>query len=514
MAYPEKRVSRDGKPYYRARFKQPDGMLGTVKGSDGKAIKFPTKRTAQAAGDAAERAADAEAARGRWAPPEEKRLTFGQYRAKWWKRQELADSSTESYGYAFKHMARFDGMTFDQLRDAADEINEWEREERTTGAASSAATYRRILHLILEDAVEEGLLPTNPAAKRRGRGKRAGRSATRGPERAHTGMLGALLVAERASLLSGRDDEFVATVLKAYTGMRWGEIVGLETQYVRDRAIRVEHQLYELSAGGFVQQPPKDDSYRTIDAPEWLIALVRAHLAATRPGLCDCHRLRLVFRGRSGSARNRTAGASMAAVARAAGVSTGTVSNVLNRPERVRPDTRAKVEKAIAELGATEPADGEAAHWRRSGHGSWIFTPAATGWYPKKGRVERHPVPISAEPWPGVPVRGRGAKVRATASWAPIKMGLTRHGLRHGHRTLMEELGVPKVLMDERMGHTDTSVSANYAHVTDTMRARLVEDLTTAWGASLDARLSLCPTSAVPALERLLRGREAARAEL
>ncbi|MDN5892547.1 MAG: LacI family transcriptional regulator [Nocardioides sp.] len=38
-------------------------------------------------------------------------------------------------------------------------------------------------------------------------------------------------------------------------------------------------------------------------------------------------------------------------VARTAGVSLGTVSNVLNRPDRVSPATRAKVEKAMRELG-------------------------------------------------------------------------------------------------------------------------------------------------------------------
>lgn len=38
-------------------------------------------------------------------------------------------------------------------------------------------------------------------------------------------------------------------------------------------------------------------------------------------------------------------------VAKLAGVSMGTVSNVLNRPETVRPENRAKVERAIAELG-------------------------------------------------------------------------------------------------------------------------------------------------------------------
>src|ERR1700712_2354102 len=44
-------------------------------------------------------------------------------------------------------------------------------------------------------------------------------------------------------------------------------------------------------------------------------------------------------------------GASVKDVAPAAGVSLGTVSNVLNRPERVRPVTRERVERAMAELG-------------------------------------------------------------------------------------------------------------------------------------------------------------------
>ena len=43
--------------------------------------------------------------------------------------------------------------------------------------------------------------------------------------------------------------------------------------------------------------------------------------------------------------------AGVKAVAAAAGVSLGTVSNVLNRPEVVSPLTRAKVEAAMASLG-------------------------------------------------------------------------------------------------------------------------------------------------------------------
>jgi len=53
--------------------------------------------------------------------------------------------------------------------------------------------------------------------------------------------------------LSGRDDEFAAVVLKGHTGMRWGEIVGLERNFVRPASVRVEWQLYELDSGESVQ---------------------------------------------------------------------------------------------------------------------------------------------------------------------------------------------------------------------------------------------------------------------
>ncbi len=71
----------------------------------------------------------------------------------------------------------------------------------------------------------------------------------------------------------------------------------------------------------------------------------------------------------------------------------------------------------------------------------------------------------------------------------------------------MEEIGTPKVLMDERMGHIDTSVSADYAHVTDSMRGALVRGLTELWEASLDARRAMHPSSPVPVLDALLRTR-------
>jgi integrase len=100
------------------------------------------------------------------------------------------------------------------------------------------------------------------------------------------------MVAERASLLSGRDDEFVATVLMGYTGMRWGEVVGLETEHLRGHRLRGEWQLYELDTGEFHRCPPKDESRRWIGLPD-LSVDDRCRRARTAPLINSggCHRL-------------------------------------------------------------------------------------------------------------------------------------------------------------------------------------------------------------------------------
>lgn len=122
-------------------------------------------------------------------------------------------------------------------------------------------------------------------------------------------------------------------------------------------------------------------------------------------------------------------------------------------------------------------------------------------------------MPVLGEPWPGVPVRGRGAAARADACWLPIEPRLTPHGLRHTFKTLMEELGIPAKLMDELMGHFDGSVQARYSHVTKPMRERLLVGLTEMWEAALDARLAMSPRSPVAVLDRLLAERRKERGE-
>ncbi|MEV3912695.1 LacI family DNA-binding transcriptional regulator [Streptomyces canus] len=500
--------AEDRGTYWRGRFKIATGKYGTVADENGDVIRFRTKRAAKQAADAEE----AKVRAGGWRDPAAGQTTFGEYASRWYAGQDLAASTMQNYRRHLEEhlLPEFEERPLASIQRA--DVDAWEKKEKTLYAPSSVKTWRGTLHLLLEDAVDDELISSNPAIKRRGRGKRAGRSRDRGPEKVVTDPLGILLIAERASLLSGRDDEFVAVVTKGYTGMRWGEIVGLEVEFIRTAAVRVEWQLYELDSGEFERCPPKDDSYRTIDAPAWLARLWSGHLARTRPTACLCHGKTYVFRGQ-GVSRTGETGAKVVDVARRAAVSTGTVSNVLNRPDVVAEATRARVREAIDALGFTRGggAVDQAAHWRRNGFATWLFTPAASGWYPKKAPQEARPVPVLAEPWPGVPARGRGAQARADACWVAVSKGLTPHGLRHTHKTRMEGFRTPPKLMDERMGHIDGSVQARYSHITRQMREDLIAHLTVEWEAALDARLAMSLTSPVPVLNALLQERLRAR---
>jgi len=273
--------------YWRGRYKSTTGKLETVRDLvTGKPIHFNTKRDAKRAADRAEADDAARAPRSR--PSTNLRITFGEYVRSWFGRLDLAASTMQNYR---RHIENHLLPAFEQfvMREMlAEDVDFWEKAERKAGyAESSIKTWRGTLHLILDDAFAEEIILANPAAKRRGRGKRAGKRHTRGPEKVISDMLSLILIAERASLLSARDAEFVAIVTKGVTGMRWGELVGLETEFVRSGAIRVEWQLYELDTGEFVRCPPKDDSYRTIDTPDFVTGLLREHIEPFRVTNCD-----------------------------------------------------------------------------------------------------------------------------------------------------------------------------------------------------------------------------------
>ncbi|MBO0853246.1 MAG: LacI family DNA-binding transcriptional regulator [Nocardia sp.] len=518
--------------YFEARYRIGPGQFLTLKDpATGRAVRFKIAAEAKRAADRAEveydlRKQHSITGTGTMAPASQVRNSptagdpgdesFFEYADRWYQRQDLAASTMHNYrSYLECHLLPYFGTTALNRIDA-DTVARWLQRERGAGhGRSSINQWRGLLHTILEDACTvDKLITTNHASKKRGRGRRTARAASRRPAGALITGLQALLIAERMALLSGRDDEFVWQITKRYTGMRSGEVHGLETRYLIDtghptrRRLRVEWQLAEVRST-LIRCPPKDESRRDIDLPMFLWHLLSDHVARTQPQRCDCHDHTYVFRGNTRRrAVGNPKGVNLATVAARAGVSVRKAQQVFHGADTIDHDTRERVWAIAIDLGYSPRQPGQVApHWSRSSFREWIYAPAASGKFPRNtGRPER-PVPIKGTPFPGLPIKHPHADKHADACWMPLVDDIRPHRNRHSLRTDLEEVGIPKVLIDERIGHIDSSVQANYTHVTDTMRDRLCAHLTDMWTTSLDARLTLSPTSPVAVLNDLLRTR-------
>jgi hypothetical protein len=306
----------------------------------------------------------------------------------------------------------------------------------------------------------------------------------------------------------------------AYTGMRWGETVGLEREFLQPTLINVEWQLRELN-GKFYRLPPKDDSYRSlnweprvpVDLPPFLAAMLASQARSVTGRNCKC------VSSHEGSGRYLFTG----------------------------PD---------------------GGHHRRSDYARRVFRPAADGRYlPEKSKPGKLVI-VDAATWPGLPVAawpaalpdtpfeppsGRGtprlintndtgrcpacersfkrrtdggliaheasrqkaqeqcpgslgppAEDPALSAWLPVKARLIPHGLRHSHKTWMVEDGIPEILAELRLGHEVPGMRGLYSHVSQRMREDLKQALQARWEESLNERASRSPTSLVPALDNLL----------
>lgn len=416
---------------------------------------------------------------GTWRDPHRGQMPLRTYIDKrWWPAQRLALNTKAQYRSLLIHhiLPAFGDRPLASMT-SPEEIAAWEialheRSQLTGGkplSVNSARKCRKLLALILSDAVAADLITRNAARIPRRRGMTASEAraaAAEAEQEPWTNPLQALLIAERAALLSGRNEEFVQIISMHYTGMRWGEITGLEASNVARGSIRIWWQLAEVN-GIFIKIPPKYGSRRTIDIAPFLWDLISTHIRATEGRECSC---------------DRSSGTPLCE---------GTRHVFLGHSKDQQPGSR----NHVAARGV---------HQRRSGYAAWIFKPAATGWYPRRHPQPARPVPVTGMPWPGVPVRGRNAHGRAEASWLSILPGATPHSCRHGRETCMDGHGVQKVLRDLVMGHRTAGMEGVYAHVTPESRAMLIVADEADWNSSLAARAAINPHSPVIALDAML----------
>src|SRR6266487_3147731 len=211
MAYTEKRGK--GPAPWRVKYKRPDGSEGSEPG-------FETKQSALDWG----RDQEAKIREGRWTDRKTGKITVEEWIDRWLTLQDVAASTEQLRAYLLTRFIRpaWGKRALDSL--TTEEISEWEKRLPATAGVSkrTAELARSLLCTILGDAVARRppLIPYNPALRARNRGRKTGRRLVRSPQRVWATPLEVLLVAERAALLSGSDDDFTLIVTIAYTGAR------------------------------------------------------------------------------------------------------------------------------------------------------------------------------------------------------------------------------------------------------------------------------------------------------
>ncbi len=471
MAYAEKRGK--GPAPWRVKYKLPSGQETSESG-------FETKTAALAWG----RDQEARIREGRWTDPRAGKITVSDWIDRWLPTQDVGLSTEENREYLIRRFLCPAWGSTELQALTTEDITKWENSlPAATGVSRRVARdARSLLCTILGDAAatKPPLIRYNPALRPRNRGRRTGRRLERTPQRVWATPLQALLVAERAALLSGRAEDFTMVITIAYTGLRWGETIGLEAAYLHPGELHVEWQLREIRST-FHRLPPKDDSYRSpawepclpVDLPPFLDAL----LASQAPTQAQTGRQCACAAQHGGSGRYLFLG----------------------------PD---------------------GGHYRRSNYARRIFRPASDG---RHEAIPSHPARLivtDATHWPGTPIatwpalppgtsgqpftppRGHGIRpipgTTPLACWLPVRLGLTPHGLRHSHKTWMAEDGIPEILAEQRLGHEVPGMRGLYAHASGRMREDLKAALQARWEDSLRDRATLHPHSPVPLLDELL----------
>ncbi|MEY9937356.1 hypothetical protein [Streptacidiphilus sp. MAP5-3] len=298
MAYAEKRQSEakgSKKVTWRARYKRPDGKWDSVEG-------FPTKRTAEAFAEEQEAAVRA----GRWIDPKLSKKPFGEWAREWMAEQAPRGNTTT------RRWARLDADILPRW-DAVplDQINWFEAENWANGLECDDVSATHALSLmssILTGAVDAKHLLVNPLFGRRRRRTAAAKVEIQAKDQTKLWVPPEQVL--RGARRAGRRDG-MHILTTAFTGMRWGESLGLH----RDRVLGERREAWD--GGEFVcpilqireevaeyqernpdgkkgpirvvLEPVKTrESNRDIDVPPFLAELLREHLESVKFGYVFC----------------------------------------------------------------------------------------------------------------------------------------------------------------------------------------------------------------------------------
>ena len=207
--------------------------------------------------------------RGNYVDPSAGRITFAEYAGWWIEERPLRSHTRETYDSQLKRLlAEFGPAQLSEI--SPTDVRTWHgRLSQSELHPNTVAKIYRLLRTILTTAVDDGVLPSNPARIR-------GASKERAIERP-------LLTWENVvALADAIEPRFSALVwTAAASGLRFGELSGLEIRHLdADRSeVRVDQALYYAKGSGARLGPPKTESaHRTVVVPAQIVHRLCEHI--------------------------------------------------------------------------------------------------------------------------------------------------------------------------------------------------------------------------------------------
>ncbi|TFE43135.1 site-specific integrase [Streptomyces sp. ICN441] len=208
---------------------------------------------------------------GEWTDPDAAKVSFGAYAATWITERGISASTADLYRSLLRnHLGpTFDRVALGDITPAM--VRAWRVARLDAGAgASSVAKSYALMRAVLMTAVEDRLIRRNPCRVK-------GASVAPTPERPTA------TVQEVYALAGAIQPRYRALVLlAAFTGLRWGELIGLRRRDLDLDAgtVRVRRNVAELHNGKrLIKEPKSTAGRRTVAIPEVIVTDLATHLA-------------------------------------------------------------------------------------------------------------------------------------------------------------------------------------------------------------------------------------------
>lgn len=208
---------------------------------------------------------------GEWTDPDAAKVPFGAYAATWITERGISASTADLYRSLLRnHLGpTFDRVALGDITPAM--VRAWRVARLDAGAgASSVAKSYALMRAVLMTAVEDRLIRRNPCRVK-------GASVAPTPERPTA------TVQEVYALAGAIQPRYRALVLlAAFTGLRWGELIGLRRRDLDLDAgtVRVRRNVAELHSGKrLIKEPKSAAGRRTVAIPEVIVTDLATHLA-------------------------------------------------------------------------------------------------------------------------------------------------------------------------------------------------------------------------------------------